>query len=109
MAPGSANGETHVVEWQESWRDDYLRWLCGFATADNGCAVTSESWLPIQLVGRKTGYCRRLARKRRTEPPITARAARRLDRVGIATWGRQAGLRPTGRNRHERAKISLYQ
>lgn len=52
---GSAKGETHVVEWQESWRDDYLRWLCGFANADDGRAVTSESWLPIQLVvGRKT-------------------------------------------------------
>jgi hypothetical protein len=98
---GSATGGTHVVEWKESWRDDYLRWLCGFAnadggmlvigrndkgelsppkaltpkraerverlrlhdhlariaTADDGCAVTSESWLPVQLVvGRKTGY-----------------------------------------------------
>ncbi len=98
---GSAKGETHVVEWQESWRDDHLRWLCGFAnagggtlviggndkgerlppkaltlkrhelverlrlhdhhakiaTADDGSAVTSESWLRIQLVvGRITSY-----------------------------------------------------
>ncbi len=29
-------GETHLVEWKESWRDEYLKWLCGFANAEGG-------------------------------------------------------------------------
>jgi ATP-dependent DNA helicase RecG len=28
--------ETHNVEWKESWRDEYLQWVCGFANAQGG-------------------------------------------------------------------------
>lgn len=28
--------ETHLVEWKESWRDECMKWLCGFANADGG-------------------------------------------------------------------------
>lgn len=35
--------ETHLVEWKESWRDDYLRWLCGFASADRGMLVIGRN------------------------------------------------------------------
>ncbi|MFM8408850.1 MAG: helix-turn-helix domain-containing protein, partial [Alphaproteobacteria bacterium] len=31
--------ETHLVEWKESWRDEYLKWICGFANADGGTLV----------------------------------------------------------------------
>lgn len=27
------------MEWKESWRDDYLRWICGFANAEGGVLV----------------------------------------------------------------------
>ena len=25
--------EDQITEWKESWRDEYLKWLCGFANA----------------------------------------------------------------------------
>jgi len=28
--------ETHNIEWKESWRDEYLQWICGFANAQGG-------------------------------------------------------------------------
>jgi ATP-dependent DNA helicase RecG len=28
--------ETHLVEWKSSWRDEYLKWVCGFANAQGG-------------------------------------------------------------------------
>ncbi len=28
--------ETQTVEWKSSWRDEYLKWICGFANADGG-------------------------------------------------------------------------
>ena len=28
--------ESQNVEWKESWRDEYLKWICGFATAQGG-------------------------------------------------------------------------
>jgi ATP-dependent DNA helicase RecG len=31
--------ETHLIEWKESWRDEYLKWLCGFANADGGTLI----------------------------------------------------------------------
>lgn len=31
--------ENQQVEWKSSWRDDYLRWICGFANAEGGTLV----------------------------------------------------------------------
>ncbi len=28
--------ESHNTEWKQKWRDEYLKWLCGFANADGG-------------------------------------------------------------------------
>ena len=28
--------ESQQVEWKESWRDEYLKWICGFANAQGG-------------------------------------------------------------------------
>ncbi len=25
--------ESQNIEWKESWRDEYLKWICGFANA----------------------------------------------------------------------------
>ena len=29
-------GEDKYTEWKESWRDEYLKWICGFANAQGG-------------------------------------------------------------------------
>ena len=28
--------ENQNTEWKESWRDEYLKWICGFANATGG-------------------------------------------------------------------------
>ncbi|MES3008231.1 MAG: ATP-binding protein [Pseudomonadota bacterium] len=28
--------ETQQIEWKEPWRDEFLKWICGFANADGG-------------------------------------------------------------------------
>lgn len=28
--------ETQNIEFKESWRDEYLKWICGFANAQGG-------------------------------------------------------------------------
>lgn len=28
--------ETQNIEYKESWRDEYLKWICGFANAQGG-------------------------------------------------------------------------
>jgi ATP-dependent DNA helicase RecG len=35
--------EHQHIEWKESWRDDYLRWICGFANADGGVLVLGRN------------------------------------------------------------------
>ena len=30
------NTESQNIEFKESWRDDYLKWICGFANAQGG-------------------------------------------------------------------------
>lgn len=29
--------ESQNIEYKESWRDEYLKWICGFANARGGC------------------------------------------------------------------------
>ena len=31
--------EAQSIEWKRSWRDQYLRWICGFANAEGGTLV----------------------------------------------------------------------
>ncbi|HTO36625.1 MAG: ATP-binding protein [Flavobacteriaceae bacterium] len=28
--------ENQNIEWKQSWRDEYLQWICGFANAKGG-------------------------------------------------------------------------
>lgn len=35
--------ESQHTEWKESWRDDYLRWVCGFANAEGGVLVIGRN------------------------------------------------------------------
>jgi predicted HTH transcriptional regulator len=35
--------EHQNVEWKESWRDEYLKWICGFANAEGGVLVIGRN------------------------------------------------------------------
>ena len=35
--------ENQRIEWKESWRDEYLKWLCGFANAEGGVLVIGKN------------------------------------------------------------------
>jgi ATP-dependent DNA helicase RecG len=32
----SLSKESQNVEWKQSWRDEYIKWICGFANANGG-------------------------------------------------------------------------
>ena len=34
--------EQQNLEWKEFWRDEYLRWICGFANAEGGTLVIGK-------------------------------------------------------------------
>ena len=34
--------EHQEIEWKESWRDEYLKWLCGYANAHGGTLFISQ-------------------------------------------------------------------
>jgi ATP-dependent DNA helicase RecG len=35
--------ESQTIEWKESWRDEYLRWICGFANARGGRLIIGKN------------------------------------------------------------------
>jgi ATP-dependent DNA helicase RecG len=35
--------ESQHIEWKENWRDDYLKWICGFANADGGVLIIGRN------------------------------------------------------------------
>jgi len=35
--------ESHIIEWKDHWRDDYLRWVCGFANGQGGVLVIGKN------------------------------------------------------------------
>lgn len=37
------NQESQTIEWKETWRDDYLRWVCGFANSNGGVLVIGRN------------------------------------------------------------------
>jgi ATP-dependent DNA helicase RecG len=35
--------ENQNTEWKQSWRDEYLKWICGFANAEGGSLVIAKN------------------------------------------------------------------
>jgi ATP-dependent DNA helicase RecG len=35
--------ESQTLEWKTSWRDDHLKWVCGFANAEGGTLVIGRN------------------------------------------------------------------
>ncbi len=35
--------ESQRIEWKETWRDEYLRWICGFANAEGGILIIGKN------------------------------------------------------------------
>ncbi len=35
--------ESQNIEWKESWRDEYLKWICGFANAKGGKVIIGQN------------------------------------------------------------------
>jgi ATP-dependent DNA helicase RecG len=47
--------ESQHIEWKESWRDEYLRWICGFANAEGGVLVIgrNDKGVPVGVTDAK--------------------------------------------------------
>ncbi len=41
--------ESQQVEWKQIWKDDYLKWLCGFANADGGLLVVGRDFRGVAV------------------------------------------------------------
>jgi len=39
----TAQREQQQIEWKESWRDEYLKWVCGFANAEGGVLIIGRN------------------------------------------------------------------
>lgn len=35
--------ESQNIEWKESWKDEYLKWICGFANASGGSIMIGKN------------------------------------------------------------------
>lgn len=35
--------ESQNIEWKESWRDGYLKWICGFTNAKGGKIIIGKN------------------------------------------------------------------
>ena len=35
--------ESHNIEFKENWRDEYLKWICGFANAQGGKLIIGKN------------------------------------------------------------------
>lgn len=47
--------ENQHIEWKETWRDEYLKWICGFANAEGGVLVLGRNDKG-QVVGVKDAH-----------------------------------------------------
>jgi predicted HTH transcriptional regulator len=91
--------ENQNIEWKESWRDEYLKWICGFANADGAVLDIGRNdrgvvvGLPdakklLEELANKKWTLKRLLGKHPSRPfnPLIADA---FFRAGyIESWGR---------------------
>ena len=47
--------EHQTVEWKESWHDEYLKWICGYANAQGGVLIIGKdnNGVPIGVANTK--------------------------------------------------------
>ena len=48
--------EDQNIEWKESWRDEYLKWICGFANAQGGLLFIGKNDQGV-VTGISERYC----------------------------------------------------
>ena len=44
--------ENQNIEWKQSWHDDYLKWICGFANASGGILEIGRNDKTGAIVGK---------------------------------------------------------
>lgn len=49
-------GENQTIEWKESWRDEYIRWICGFANTQGGRLIIGKNDKGAVLGGQKNTH-----------------------------------------------------
>ncbi len=54
------SAENQNIEWKESWNDDYLRWICGFANAYGGYLYIGKNDKG-ETIGLAPAECRKIA------------------------------------------------
>lgn len=88
MTTKRKKGETHLLEWKESWCEEYPKWLCGFANADSGTLIIemNDRGEPVgaPIAGRL------LVDLQTTSQPHNPDTANTYFRTGlIEAWGRR--------------------
>ena len=74
-----ASKEGHNLEWKESWHDEYLKWICGFANAEGG----------VLVIGRDD-------RGRVVGTPIAARLLERIETWPLSLPAPEIRFEPSG-------------
>ena len=47
--------ESQNIEWKASWRDEYLKWICGFANAQGGKIYIGKRTMALSLASEMLG------------------------------------------------------
>ncbi len=35
--------ENQLVEWKEKWKDEFIKWICGFANSQGGTLIIGKN------------------------------------------------------------------
>ena len=46
--------ETQTIEFKQSWHDEYLKWICGFANAQGGKLAIGTPVGTVNVLDRRT-------------------------------------------------------
>ena len=70
--------ESQNIEYKESWRDEYLKWICGFANAQGGCI-----YIGINDAGAVTGV-QNIKKLMEEQPSLNFEVQGHCDNTGSA-------------------------
>ena len=96
--------ENQNTEWKESWRDDYLRWVCGFANAEGGGVWVTFAFAPAKPLARGEKWGEKWGEKATATRLALMQAMRRNPQISTVALAAEVGMTSTsGVEKHLKA------
>ena len=89
--------ETQSVEYKQGWRDEYLKWICGFANAKEVDFIVRKGHTVMQLIQVCHSIANSKTMKRKTDALTETASELDCRNLLLITWDREETIEKNGK------------